>query len=156
MRLQDAVLHGSQRVQGHFLCFGKSLDARDIESLVGPVAPQGAQRLATLYIPDHDSSIIPTAGQLAAIEADLEGLDRPLMGFSLPHARSAGHVPPAQPAITASTDHHLPACSPAQRSHHRWMPRQGMHALPALYLPHEQLPTVPGCPLQRPVGSHRG
>ena len=47
MRLQDAVLHGPQRVQGHFLRFSQSSDARDIEPLVGPVAPQVAQLLAT-------------------------------------------------------------------------------------------------------------
>src|SRR6266568_1004821 len=53
------------------------------------------------------------------------------------------HLPPAQPAITASTHHQPTARSPAQRRDRpRMSYRQGLHALPGVGIPDEDLPTV--------------
>src|SRR5207245_4659351 len=72
--------------------------------------------------------------------ADLEGLHRPLMRFPHPHALAAVQVPPAQPAVTASTDHHLPTRAPGYGRDRSRMPCQGSHALPAVHLPYEEFP----------------
>src|SRR6266550_6210683 len=64
------------------------------------------------------------------------------MRFSHPHALPALHLPPAQPPVTASTDHQLSTGSPAQRRDHPRMPRKGVHALPAVGIPHEELPAL--------------
>src|SRR5215470_12360418 len=98
------VLQGPQDAQRRLLGHGQTLDARDSEALVGPVAMQGAQVFAAVHIPEPDGPIIAATGDSLAIGTDLEGLHLPLMGFSLPQARSALQVPPAQPAITPSTD----------------------------------------------------
>src|SRR5256885_12375406 len=90
-------------------------DPRDIEPLVGPVAPQGAQMLPTVQIPEGDGPVVTATGQTGAIGAHLERLHRPLMRFSHPHALPAVHLPPAHPAVTASTDHQLSTGSPGQR-----------------------------------------
>ena len=104
MKLKDAVLNSPQGPQRGLLGLGQSSDARDIEALVGPVAPQRAQLLATLEVPERDGPVISAAGEPEAIRTHLEGIHRPLMGFSHPHTFSALQVPPAQPAVTASTD----------------------------------------------------
>src|SRR6266702_2402486 len=151
------VLERPQGVQRRLLRVGEASDARDIESLVGSILPQRLELLATVQIPEHNGSIIPAARQSAAIRTHLERLDGPLMRFSHPHALPALHLPPAQPAITASTEHQLSTGSPAQRRDHPRMPRQGAIAcitsppervpgrvaLPAVGIPHEELPTVP-------------
>src|SRR6266571_6533657 len=144
------VLERPQGVQRRLLRCGETPDARDIESLVGSILPQRLELLATVQIPEHNGSIIPAARQSAAIRTYLERLDGPLMRFSHPHALPALHLPPAQPAITASTEQQLSTRSPAQRRDHPRMPRQGAIpcppgrvALPAVGIPHEELPTVP-------------
>src|SRR5205085_4044481 len=125
---------------------GQSSDACDIQALVGPVAAQGVQMLATLEVPDLDGPIIAATGQHAPIGTDLERLHGPLMGFSHPDALPVLQVPPAQPAVSASTDQHLPTWDPAQRRDRPRMPHKGMHRLSAVRsaagIPHEQLPAV--------------
>ncbi len=112
--------------QRGLLRLGQSLHPSDLE----PLASQRAQMFAALEIPDGDGPVIPAAGQPAPIGTAPERADRPLMGFLHLHALPARHLPPAQPAVTASTDKPLPARSP------------GAHALPAVGIPHEHLPGV--------------
>src|SRR6266851_2468630 len=112
--------------------------------------------LATLEVPEHDSSIIATTGQLAAIGTDLEGLHRPLMGFSHPYALPAVNIPPAQPAITASTEQPCPTRVPGQRIHASARLVQGVQArsrgrIPEEDFPLAQAPTPAGQP--RPIGA---
>src|SRR5258706_10895693 len=95
--LRGSILHGPQGPQGGHLGPGQASDARDIEPLVGPVAAQGAQMLATLELPEHNSPVIPATGQLAAIGTHSDRVYRPLMRLSHPQALPAGHLPPAQP-----------------------------------------------------------
>src|SRR6266516_3339942 len=94
-----SALHRPQRTQRGLLRLGQSPDPRDIEALVGAVASQRAQMLATLEVPEHDGPVIPATGEPAPIGTHLERLHRPLMRFSLPHAHPAVHLPPAQPAV---------------------------------------------------------
>src|SRR5260221_12225815 len=154
--VSSLVLHCSQRTQRGLLRLSQALDARDIEALVRPVAAQRAEMLATLEFPERDDPVIPATGQPTAIGTPLERLDCPLMRFSHPHALPAVHLPPAHPAVTASTEHQLSTGSPAQRRDHPRMPRQGALpcitsppervpgrvALPAVGIPHHQLPGV--------------
>src|SRR5437764_14635178 len=98
--------------------------------------------LATMQVPEHDGPVIPATGQPAAIGTHVERLHGPLMRLLHPHTLSAVDLPPAQPAITASTDQHLPTRTPDHRKGHSGMPRQGSHPLPAVGIPHEQLPAV--------------
>src|SRR5258708_11110259 len=98
------VLQGPQGAQRRLLGLGEPPDARDVEALVGPVATQGAQGFAAVHIPEPDGPIIAATGDSFTIGADLESLHLPMMACSLPHARSARQDPPAQPAITSSTD----------------------------------------------------
>src|SRR5207253_1122084 len=83
-------------------------DARDIEPLIGSIRAQSAHMLATLKAPEPDRSVLPAAGEPAAVGTHFERPHRSLMGFLHPHALQAVHLPPAQPAVTASTDHHHP------------------------------------------------
>src|SRR2546422_2467483 len=124
------LLNSSQRTQGGLLRLGQSSDPSDIQALVGPVASQRAQRLATVQVPEGDDPVIPATGQRAAIGTHLERLDGPLMRFSHPYALPAVHLPPAHPAVTASTEHQLSTGSPAQRRDYPRMPRQGAIACP--------------------------
>src|SRR5712692_12013716 len=103
--VRSLVLHCPQRTQRGLLRLGQAPDARDIESLVGSVPPQRLEMLATLEIPERDSPVIPAAGQNAAIGTHLERLHGPLMRLLHPHALPILDLPPAQHAITASTDH---------------------------------------------------
>src|SRR6266567_2865326 len=144
------LLERPQGAQRCLLCCGETPDARDIKSLVGSILPQRLELLATVQIPEHNGSIIPAARQSAAIRTHLERLDSPLMRFSHPHALPALHLPPAHHSVTASTEHQLSTGSPAQRRDHPGMARQGAIAcppgrvaLPAVGIPHEELPTVP-------------
>src|SRR5256885_15272492 len=105
--------------------------------------------LATLEIPEHDGPVIPAAGQPTPIGALLERLNCPLMGFSPLYTLPALDLPPAHPPVTASTDKPLPARSPGHGRDCPRMPHQGAIAcppgrvaLPALHLPHEELPAL--------------
>src|SRR5436305_853199 len=75
----------TQSAQRGFLRLSESFHFCDVEPFVGPVAPQRAQELTALEVPHLDGSIIAATGQLTAIGADLDRLDRPLMHFSHPH-----------------------------------------------------------------------
>src|SRR2546423_15478112 len=145
------LLNRPQGTQGGLLRLGQSSDPRDIEALVGPVASQRAEMLATLQVPERDGPIIPATGQRAAIGTHLERLDGPLMRFSHPHALPAVQLPPAQHSVTASTDHQLSTGSPGHRRDHPRMPRQGVHTLPAVGIPHDELPAL-SLPLATPRG----
>src|SRR6266566_8630242 len=119
------LLNSSQRTQGGLLRLGQSCDPSDIQALVGPVASQRAERLATVQVPEHDGPVIPATGEPAAIGTHLERLHHPLMRFLHPHALPAVHLPPAQHAVTASTDQQLLARTPCHGRDHPRMPRQG-------------------------------
>src|SRR5712691_2886224 len=108
-----SALHRPQRAQRGLLCLGQSPDACDIEPLVGAVASQRAQMLAPLEVPERDGPVIPATSQKPPIGTQLERLHGPLMRFSLPHAFSALHLPPAQSPVTASTEHQFPTRGPA-------------------------------------------
>ncbi len=105
--------------------------------------------LATVQIPEGDGPVVTATGQSGAIGAHLERLHRSLMRLLIPvpqtgfpHALPARYLPPAQHAITASTDQQLPTGSPGQRRDHPRMPRKSMHALPTVGMPHEELPAL--------------
>src|SRR5437667_11708843 len=119
------VIQGPQGAQRRLLGLGQTPDARDVAPLVGPVAAPGAHVFAAVHIPEPDGPIIAATGDSFAIGADLEGLHRPLMGFSHPQARSARQVPPAQSAITASTDEPIPDRMPGDGIEHTRQPLQG-------------------------------
>src|SRR6266436_7699732 len=136
------VLQGPQGAQRRLLGLGQTPDARDSESLVGPVATQGAHVFAAVHIPEPDGPIIAATGDSFAIGTDLEGLHLPLMGFSHPQARSALQVPPAQPAITPSTEQPIPDRMPGDCIEHTRQPLQGREALPTAGIPHEELPAL--------------
>src|SRR5690349_11618034 len=76
--LSGSILNGPQGPQGGDLGLGQPSNPGDIEPLVGPVAAQGAQMLATLEIPEHDGTVIPATGQLAAIGTHSDRVYRPL------------------------------------------------------------------------------
>src|SRR2546426_7802359 len=111
--------------------------------------------LATLEVPEPDRSVIAATGQQAFIGTDLEGLHRPLMGFSHPYALPAVNIPPAQSAITASTEQPCPTRVPGQRIYASARLVQGVQArsrgrIPDEDFPLAQAPTPAGQP------SHRG
>jgi hypothetical protein len=60
------------------------------------------------------------------------------MRLSHPHTLSTLQIPPAQPAVTASTDQQIPTGNPAQRRDHPRMPFKGMHWLSTVRIPHEE------------------
>src|SRR6266480_911892 len=130
----------SQRAQRRLLHLGETSNAGNIEPLIGPVATQGAQVFAALHIPDLDGPVIATTGEPVTIGTHLERLHRPLMGFSHPHTLPVSQVPPAQLAVPASTDQHLPIGTPGQRGDSPRMPRQGAHVLSTVRIPHHQFP----------------
>src|SRR2546430_12739819 len=138
------LLERPQGPQPHLLRFGEPPDAGDIEPLIGPVAAQGTQQFAALEVPEPDGPVIAATGQEATIGTHLEGLHRPLMGFSLPYALPARQVPPAQPTVTASTEEPIPDRVPGDGRDDPRQPLQGGQALPTVGIPHEQLP--PGVP----------
>src|SRR5437879_10108251 len=112
------ILPRPQRAQRLLLRLGESSNPRDVEPLVGAVASQRAQILAPLEVPEHNGSVIPATGEPAPLGTHLERLHHPPMGLLHPHTLSAVDLPPAQPAITASTDQHLPARTPSYRRDH--------------------------------------
>ncbi len=87
----SSVLHGPQRTQRGLLLLGQAPDPCDIKALVGPVAPQRAQSLATLEVPEHNGPVIAATGEPAAIGTHLERLYCPLVGLSHPHALLRGY-----------------------------------------------------------------
>src|SRR6516162_9029202 len=97
--------------------------------------------LAALQLPDVDSAIIPATGQPLAIWAAPEGLDRPLMRLSYPHARGVLQVPPAQHAIAAPTDQYRSSRAPGQCVHDLARLVQAIEALPTARVPDEKFPT---------------
>src|SRR5438477_5070485 len=141
-----SILNGPQGTQSGDLGLGQALDARDIEPLIGSITTHGSQVFAALHIPEPGRSVLPAAGEPAAVGTHFERPHRSLMGLLHSHALQAVHLPPAQPAVTASTDQHLPTWDPVQRRDHPRMPHKGMHRLSAVRsaagIPHEQLPAV--------------
>src|SRR6266571_3732572 len=102
--VHGSILNRPQGAQRRLLRLGHSPDPRDIEALIGPVASQRAEMLATLQVPERDGPIIPATGQRAAIGTHLERLDGPLMRFSHPHALPAVDIPHEElPALFATT-----------------------------------------------------
>src|SRR5256885_13448278 len=140
--IRGSILNGPQGTQGGDLGLGQALDARDSEALIGPVTAQRAQMFATLKAPEPDRSVLPAAGEPAAVGTHFERPHRSLMGFLHQHALAARQLPPAQLAVTASTDQHLPTWDPAQRRDHPRMLHKGMHRLSAVRIPHEQIPAI--------------
>ena len=146
----------SQRAQRRLLCFGESLDARDIEPLVGAIPPQGAQMLATREVPDGDSAIVSTTGERSAIGTRLEGLDCSLVRLLRLHTLSALDIPPAEHTVTAATDQHRAGGAPGQRIDHLARLVPVGEARPRLRIPDEEFPLAPaptdtGQP--RPIGT---
>ncbi len=64
--------HLPTNVQGRLLRLGETPDARDIQSLLGPVASQHLEPLATFEVLEHDGFVIAAAGQLCAIWTHLQ------------------------------------------------------------------------------------
>src|SRR5450631_590838 len=120
-----------QGIQRCLLCCGETPNSRNIDSFVGSIAPQGLEILAIVQIPEHNGSIIPTTGKLRSIGAYLDRLHCSLMRLLYPYALSAVDLPPAQHAVTASTDQHLSTRTPGHRKGHPRMPYHGLHLLPA-------------------------
>src|SRR5437868_5648353 len=114
----------SQRAQRRLLCFGEPPDARDSETLVGAIPPQGAQMLDTREVPDGDSAIVPATGEQAAIGTRFEGLDCSLVRLARLHALSALDIPPAQHPVTAATDQHRAGRAPGHCIHRGCMSRK--------------------------------
>ena len=52
------------------------------------------------------------------------------------------HVPPAKHPVAASTDQQISELTPIHGKHTPGMPTQGLQALPAVRIPHEQLPST--------------
>src|SRR6266481_5275259 len=147
--VHGSILNGPQGTQRGLLRLGHAPDPRDLEPLVGAVASQRAQMLATLQVPDVDGPIIAATGQPAPIGTHLERLHGPLMRLLHPHALPTLDLPPAQPAVTVSTDQPLPTGSPDYRRDHSRLPPQGAIpcppgrvARPTLGIPHKHLPAV--------------
>ena len=95
-----------QGAQRCLLRLGHSPDSRDIEPVVGPVASQRAEMLATVQVPERDDPVIAATGQRAVIGTHLERLDCPLMRLSHSHALSMLQAPSAQHTVPASASAH--------------------------------------------------
>src|SRR6266849_8829721 len=95
--------------------------------------------LAIVQVTEHNDSVITATGQSAPIGAHLERVPRSLMCLSHAHTLSTLDLPPAQPAVTTSTDQNLSTRTPGQCRGHPGMLRQGLHMLHAARLPHEEL-----------------
>src|SRR5258708_13114055 len=107
--------------------------------------------LATLEVPEPDRSVIAATGQQAFIGTDLEGLHRPLMGFSHPYALPAVNIPPAQSAITASTEQPCPTRVPGQGIYASARLVQGVQARSRGRIPDEDFPLAqPPTPAAQP------
>jgi hypothetical protein len=97
-------LERPQGAQRRLLRLGETPDAGDSESLVGPISPQRFQRLAAPDVPEPDGPVISATGEPASIGTSLERLHSDLMRLLHPHTLATLHLPPAQPAVTASTN----------------------------------------------------
>ena len=92
-----AVARFLERPQGakrRLLRLGETPDVGDIESLVWPIAPQRLQMLATVQVPEENSTIITAAGEPAAIRTHLEPLYRSSMPLLHAHAVPTVNIPP--------------------------------------------------------------
>src|SRR5215471_13403121 len=61
------------------------------------------------------------------------------MRLSHPHTLATLHLPPAQPAVTASTDKPLPTRIPGHRTGHPGLAHHRLRPLPAVGIPYEEL-----------------
>src|SRR5712692_6363248 len=112
--------------------------------------------LAIVQVTEHNDSVITATGQSAPIGAHLERVHRSLMCLSHAHTFSTLDLPPAQPAVTTSTDQNLSTRTPGQCRGHPGMLRQGLHTLHAARLPHEELSSLSATATrgqQHPIGA---
>src|SRR5215469_4065096 len=94
--------------------------------------------LATVQVPEHDSTVIAAAGQLRPIGTHLQRLHRPSMSFSHLHALPMPQVPPAQHTIAAAVDQHCSARFPCECIYHSARFAQCVEAHSTLRLPDEE------------------
>src|SRR5437764_1239559 len=117
------VLERPQRAHGRLLRLGHSLNPRDIESLVGPIAPQHPQLVPALEIPYLDSAIIAATGQSLAIRAHSYRPDSTRHDESwlaAPDQPTCGRRwSPPTPAPPADSSHWRAGCHPDSTSRHR-------------------------------------
>src|SRR5260370_13300613 len=99
----SSVLHGPQRTQRGLLLLGQAPDPCDIKALVGPVASQRAQSLATLEVPEHNGPVIAATGEPAAIGTPLHAVHGPAMFTQHPGRRRTCHLPQGHPSSSACT-----------------------------------------------------
>src|SRR6266516_7734302 len=92
--LRSSILNGPQGPQGGDLGLGQALDARDIEPLIGSVTAQSAHMLATLKVPEPDRSVLPAAGEPAAVGTHFERPHRSLIRCLHPPALPIYTLPP--------------------------------------------------------------
>src|SRR5262245_15811256 len=91
-------------MQTDFLCLGQSSNSRNVEPFVGPVTTQRLEMLTCLQVPKHDRTVITAACQRCPVGTSAERLYCPLIGFTHEQTFAAPYIPPAQPAIIATTD----------------------------------------------------
>ena len=151
------ILNCPQCTQRDLLRLGQASDPCDIQTLIWPIASQRAERLATVQVPEHDGSIIPATGQPTPIGTHLQRPDRPLMGLAHLRTLLSGELPPAQQAVAAAADQQLPTGTPGYRRDNTLVPGKGLQALPAVSIPHKQLPAFSAAATRgqpRPIGVH--
>src|SRR5713101_8972451 len=137
------LLDRSQRSQRGSLCVCQALHPADIEALVRPVTPQRPQMFAALEIPDVDGPVVPATGEPAPIGTHLQRLHRSLMRPAHLYTLPMLHIPPAQHAITVTTDQHRSGLTPCERVHDLAQFTQGEQALSIMGIPDEELSTAP-------------
>jgi len=76
------LLNRAHHPQRQLLRVRQSLDTRDIEPLVGTVAPQGRYILAACEVPNPDRPIIPAAGEEATVRTGAQRLYRSFVPVS--------------------------------------------------------------------------
>src|SRR5450432_257593 len=138
----EVLVKRSQSTERRFLRFSHTLDARNIESLVGAILPQRLESLTTLHIPQHNGPVISTTSKLRSIRTDFECIHDSLMRLLHPHACTAGNLPPAQLAITTSTDEHLSIWTPGDCIDQRRMSNHDAHSFSTRRVPYEQFPAL--------------
>src|SRR5258708_15861784 len=87
---QRSALNCTQHAQRRLLRLGQAPDPCDIEALVGSVASQRAEGLATLQVPERDGPVIPATSQPASIRTHLHTIN-----FVLPELHPVPELPPA-------------------------------------------------------------
>jgi hypothetical protein len=70
-----ALFSHPQRSQRRLLCLGQAPDPRNIEALVGSVASQRSEILATVQVPDRDGPVIPAIASMFLRQSDNSPLD---------------------------------------------------------------------------------